>query len=32
MLTHMNPRMLARQQEAIDAGFLVAADGLVLDV
>ncbi len=32
MLTHMNPTMLARQDEAVAAGFLVAADGLAIDV
>jgi ribonuclease BN (tRNA processing enzyme) len=32
MLTHMNPTMLERQDEAKAAGFLVAADGLVIDV
>jgi ribonuclease BN (tRNA processing enzyme) len=31
MLTHMNPIMLARLDEARDAGVLVAADGLVLE-
>jgi hypothetical protein len=28
----MNPTMLARQDEARAAGFLVAEDGLVVDV
>jgi len=32
MVTHMNPTMLARQDEARAAGFLVAEDGLVVDV
>jgi ribonuclease BN (tRNA processing enzyme) len=32
MLTHMNPTMLARQHEAGAEGFLVAADGLVVEV
>jgi ribonuclease BN (tRNA processing enzyme) len=32
MLTHMNPSMLARADEARAAGVLVAEDGLVLDV
>jgi ribonuclease BN (tRNA processing enzyme) len=32
MVTHMNPTMLARQDEARAAGFVVAEDGLVLDV
>ncbi len=32
MLTHMNPTMLARQDEARAEGLLVASDGLVLDV
>ncbi|MGH6969519.1 MAG: MBL fold metallo-hydrolase [Stellaceae bacterium] len=31
MLTHMNPSMLARVDEASAAGVLTAADGLVLD-
>jgi ribonuclease BN (tRNA processing enzyme) len=32
MITHMNPSMLARQDEARAAGFMVAEDGLVVDV
>jgi ribonuclease BN (tRNA processing enzyme) len=32
MLTHMNPTMLAHIEEARQAGFLVAVDGLVLDI
>jgi ribonuclease BN (tRNA processing enzyme) len=32
MITHMNPTMLAKQDEARAAGFLVAEDGLVLEV
>jgi len=32
MLTHMNPTMLARVDEAKAAGVLVAEDGLVIDV
>lgn len=32
MVTHMNPTMLERQDEARAAGFLVAQDGLVVDV
>jgi ribonuclease BN (tRNA processing enzyme) len=32
MLTHMNPTMLARTDEAKAAGALVAEDGLVVDV
>ena len=32
MLTHMNPTMLARTEEARADGLLVAEDGLVLDV
>ena len=32
MVTHMNPTMLARQDEARAAGFLVAEDGLVVEV
>jgi ribonuclease BN (tRNA processing enzyme) len=32
MITHMNPTMLARRDEAAQAGVLVAEDGLVLDV
>ncbi len=32
MLTHMNPNMLARVDEARREGFLVAEDGLALDV
>jgi ribonuclease BN (tRNA processing enzyme) len=32
MLTHMNPSMLARVEEARAAGALVAEDGLVLDL
>jgi ribonuclease BN (tRNA processing enzyme) len=32
MLTHMNPSMLARVDEAKAAGMLVAEDGLVVDV
>jgi ribonuclease BN (tRNA processing enzyme) len=32
MLTHMNPTMLACRDEARGEGFLVAEDGLVLDV
>ena len=32
MITHMNPTMLARQQEASAAGFLLAADGLAVEI
>jgi len=32
MVTHMNPTMLERQDEARAAGFVVAEDGLVIDV
>jgi ribonuclease BN (tRNA processing enzyme) len=32
MLTHMNPTMLARHDEARAAGLLIAEDGLVLEV
>jgi ribonuclease BN (tRNA processing enzyme) len=32
MLTHMNPTMLARREEARAAGLLVAEDGLVLEI
>jgi ribonuclease BN (tRNA processing enzyme) len=32
MVTHMNPTMLARQDEARAAGFVVAEDGLVVEV
>jgi ribonuclease BN (tRNA processing enzyme) len=32
MLTHMNPSMLSRVEEARAAGVLVAEDGLVLDL
>jgi ribonuclease BN (tRNA processing enzyme) len=32
MLTHMNPTMLARVDEVRDAGVLVAADGLTLEL
>jgi ribonuclease BN (tRNA processing enzyme) len=32
MLTHMNPVMLARQDEARAAGALLAKDGIVLDI
>jgi ribonuclease BN (tRNA processing enzyme) len=32
MITHMNPSMLARRDEARSAGVLVAEDGLVVDV
>ena len=32
MLTHMNPTMLARTDEARAAGYLVAEDGLSLDI
>jgi ribonuclease BN (tRNA processing enzyme) len=32
MITHMNPTMLARAEEAKAAGLLVAEDGLVVDV
>jgi ribonuclease BN (tRNA processing enzyme) len=32
MITHMNPSMLAKQDEARAAGVLVAEDGLVMDV
>ena len=32
MLTHMNPTMLAKQDEALAEGLLVAADGLVVEV
>jgi hypothetical protein len=31
MLTHMNPSMLARVDEARAAGVLIAQDGLVID-
>ena len=31
LLTHMNPTMLARQDEARAAGFMVAEDGLVVE-
>jgi ribonuclease BN (tRNA processing enzyme) len=32
MITHMNPSMLERSDEARQAGLLVAEDGLVVDV
>ncbi len=32
MITHMNPTMLARQDEARSAGLIVAEDGLAIDV
>ena len=32
MVTHMNPTMLARQDEARAAGFIAAEDGLVLEL
>jgi ribonuclease BN (tRNA processing enzyme) len=32
MLTHMNPSMLARSEEARAQGFLLADDGLVIDI
>jgi hypothetical protein len=32
MITHMNPTMLARQDEARAAGFVVAEDGLVVEI
>jgi ribonuclease BN (tRNA processing enzyme) len=32
MLTHMNPTMLAHLEEARGAGFLIAEDGLVIDL
>jgi ribonuclease BN (tRNA processing enzyme) len=32
MITHMNPTMLARQNEASSAGLIVAEDGLTIDV
>jgi ribonuclease BN (tRNA processing enzyme) len=32
MITHMNPTMLARQDEAIAAGLLVAKDGAVIEL
>ena len=32
MITHMNPTMLARTGDAVAEGFLVAADGLGLEV
>jgi phosphoribosyl 1,2-cyclic phosphodiesterase len=32
MLTHMNPTMLARLDEARGEGFLIAADGLVVEI
>ena len=32
MLTHMNPTMLARTEEARAQGLLVAEDGLVLEI
>ena len=32
MITHMNPSMLARQDEARAAGVLVAQDGLVIEI
>ena len=32
MLTHMNPSMLARIEEAKSLGLLVAEDGLTLEV
>lgn len=32
MLTHMNPTMLARIEEARGAGFLIAEDGLVVEI
>ena len=32
MLTHMNPNMLARIDEARQSGVLIAEDGLMLDL
>jgi phosphoribosyl 1,2-cyclic phosphodiesterase len=32
MLTHMNPTMLARGEEARADGYLVAEDGLVIEI
>jgi hypothetical protein len=32
MLTHMNPTMLARLDEAQGEGFLLAEDGLCIDI
>ena len=32
MLTHMNPSMLARLDEARAAGVLIAEDGLVIEI
>jgi hypothetical protein len=32
MVTHMNPTMLARLEEARAAGLLVAEDGLIVDL
>jgi ribonuclease BN (tRNA processing enzyme) len=32
MVTHMNPSMLARLDEVVQSGVLIAADGLVLDL
>ena len=32
MITHMNPTMLDRQDEARAAGLIVAEDGLVVEV
>jgi hypothetical protein len=32
MITHMNPSMLARVDEAKSVGVLIAEDGLALDV
>ena len=32
MLTHMNPTMLARQDEARAAGLMVAHDGLAVEI
>jgi hypothetical protein len=32
MITHMNPSMLARTEEATSLGLLVAEDGLVLEI
>ncbi len=32
MITHMNPSMLARQDEARAGGVLVAEDGLVIEI
>ena len=32
LITHMNPTMLARQDEARAAGFMVAEDGLIVEI